>query len=57
MADSEEIFRLRAMEDDINRDLLKHLPFVFDMKDGTISNTYCLTLAQLFSLVIDDLRG
>lgn len=57
MVDSEEILRLRVMEDDINRDLLKHLPLVFDMEDCTIRDTYGLTLAQLFTLVIDYLRG
>ena len=57
MVDFEEISGLRTMEDDINRNLLKHLPFVFDMEDGTIRYVYCLALAQLFPLVIDDLSG
>lgn len=57
MVDFEEIFRLGSMEDDIYRNLLKHLSFVLDMKDGTIRDAYSLALAQLFSLVVDDLRG
>lgn len=57
IVDFEEIFGLRTMEDDINRNLLKHLPFVFDMKYCTIRYAYCLSLAQLLALVVDDLKG